>query len=75
MIIDAIYQGLFETEDSKSVLIGINSLTPSGAHLKKKKLTIIGSDIGLSPCRCWAIIWTNAGIFLFGTLGTNLVTP
>ena len=41
MIIDAIYQGLFETEDSKSVLIGINSLTPSGAHLKKK-LTIIG---------------------------------
>ena len=35
------------------------------------KLTIIGSDNGLSPDRRQAIIWTNAGILLFGPLGTN----
>ena len=36
------------------------------------KLTIIGSDNGLSPGRRQAIIWTNAGILLIGTLGTKL---
>ena len=36
------------------------------------KLTIMGSDNGLSPDRCQAIIWTNAGILLNRTLGTNL---
>ena len=35
------------------------------------KLTIIGSDNGLLPDRRQAIIWTNAGIFLIGPLGTN----
>ena len=35
------------------------------------KLTIIGSDNGLSPCRRQAIIKTNAGILLIGPLGTN----
>ena len=35
------------------------------------KTTIIGSDDGLSPGRRQAIIWTNAGILLIGTLGTN----
>ena len=35
------------------------------------KLTIIGSDNGLSPKRRQAIIWTNAGILLIGSLGTN----
>ena len=35
------------------------------------KLTIIGSDNGLSPGRCQAIIWTNDGILLIGALGTN----
>ena len=35
------------------------------------KLPIIGSDNGLSPGRHQAIIWTNAGILLIGTLGTN----
>ena len=33
---------------------------------------IIGSDNGLSPDRHQTIIWTNAGILLTGTLGTNL---
>ena len=35
------------------------------------KLTIIGSDNGLSPGRRQAIIRTNAGILLIGILGTN----
>ena len=40
-------------------------------HLWVGKLTIIGSDNGLSSERCQAIIWTNAGILLIGPLGTN----
>ena len=32
---------------------------------------MIGSDGGLSPGWHQAIIWTNAGILLIGTLGTN----
>ena len=35
------------------------------------RLTIIGSDNGLSPGRRQAIIWTNAAILLVGPLGTN----
>ena len=35
------------------------------------KLTITGSDHGLSPGRRQAIIWTNAGILLIGPLGIN----
>ena len=35
------------------------------------KLTMIGSDNGLSPGRRQAIIWTNAGILLIQNLGTN----
>ena len=40
-------------------------------HIFISNLTIIGSDNGLSPARCQAIIWTNAGILLTGHLGTN----
>ena len=40
-------------------------------HLCVSKLTIIGSDNGLSPNRRQAIIWTNAGLLLIGPLGTN----
>ena len=40
-------------------------------HKCVSKLTIIGSDNGLSPGRCQAIIWTNAGILWIRTLGTN----
>ena len=40
-------------------------------HICVGKLTIIGSDNGLSPGRCQAIIWTNAGILLIRPLGTN----
>ena len=34
-------------------------------------ITIIGSDNGLSPGRCQAIIWNNGGILLIGPIGTN----
>ena len=40
-------------------------------HICVDKLIIIGSDNGLSPGRCQAIIWTSAGILLVGPLGTN----
>ena len=40
-------------------------------HICVSKLTIIGSDNGLLPERHQAIIWTNAGILLIGTLGRN----
>ena len=35
------------------------------------KLAIIGSDNGLSPGQCQAIIWSSAGILYIGPLGTN----
>ena len=40
-------------------------------HICASKLTINGSDNGLSPSRRQAIIWTNAIILLIGSLGTN----
>ena len=42
-------------------------------HICVVKLTIIGSDNGLSPGRRQAIIWTNAGILLIGPLGKNFI--
>ena len=49
------------------------SLTHWGrvTHIHVSKLTIIGSDYGLSPGWSQAITWTNAGILLIQTLGTN----
>ena len=41
-------------------------------HICVGKLTIIGSDNGLSPGRRQAIIWTNAGILLIRPLGIKL---
>ena len=51
-----------------------NELTHWGRvmHICVSKLTIIGSDNGLSPCQRQAIVWTNAGILSIGPLGTNL---
>ena len=40
-------------------------------HICVGKLTIIGSDNGLSPGRRQAIIWTNVGILLIRPLETN----
>ena len=41
-------------------------------HIHVSKLTIIGSDNGLSLGQHQAIIWNNAGILSTGPLGTNL---
>ena len=40
-------------------------------HICVSKLTVIGSDNGLSPGRRQAIIWTNVGILSIESLGTN----
>ena len=40
-------------------------------HICVSKLTIIGSDNGLSPGRRQAIIWTNDGILLIRTFRTH----
>ena len=40
-------------------------------HICVSKLTIIGSDDGLSPGRSKAIIWTNDGMLLIGPPGTH----
>ena len=42
-------------------------------HICVSKLSIIGSDNGLSRGRRQAIIWTNAGILLIRTLGRNFI--
>ena len=49
-----------------------NKYAPIGAYLELQsicigKLSIIGSDNGMSPGRRQAIIWTNAGILLIET--------
>ena len=51
----------------------VSTLTHWGrvTHICVSKLTIIGSDNGVSPGRWQAIIWTNAGILLIRNLGTN----
>ena len=50
-----------------------NLLTHWGrvTHICVSKITIIGSDNGLSPSQRQAIIRTNAGILLIGPSGTN----
>ena len=40
-------------------------------HMRIGNLTTTGSDNGLSPVRCQAIIWINAGLVLIGPLATN----
>ena len=52
---------------------GVFSLIHWGrvTHICVGKPTIIGSENGLSPGQRQAIIWTNDGILLIRTLGTN----
>ena len=49
----------------------LKSLTDWGrvTHICVSKLTISGSDDSLLPGRRQAIMWTNAGILLIGSLG------
>ena len=55
----------------KLVLLIILNIGNQMTHMSVSKLTIIGSDNGLSAGRRQAIIWTNAGILLIRTLVTN----
>ena len=68
-----IFWNAFDFFEWHIVSLGCNELTHQGpvTHICVSKLTIIGSDNGLSPGRRQAIIWTNAGILLIGPLGTN----
>ena len=60
-------------DEASKILSVLRVLTHRGrvTHICVSKLTIIGSDNGLAPGRRQAIIWTNAGILLIRTLGTN----
>ena len=64
---------LLQMENKYISPVGLIELTHWGrvTHICVSKLSIIGSDNGLSPDWRQAIIWTNAGILLIGTLGTN----
>ena len=68
---------MFRGRKNASELLSIYQLKLIEAELRiyicVGKTTIIGSDNVLSPGRCQAIIWTNDGILLIGTLGTNSV--
>ena len=61
------------THSSHSIASETRWLTHWGrsTHIWVIKLTIVGSDNGLTAGRRQAIIWTNAGIFLIWPLGTN----
>ena len=56
------------------VLLGHNELTHGGwvMHISISKLTIMGSDNGLSPYQHQSIIWTNAEKLFTGPLETNI---
>ena len=59
--------------DTNILILHLIQLTNWGrvTHICVRKLTIIGSDNGLSPSRRQAIIWTNAGILLIRPRGIN----
>ena len=56
-----------------AILSGGDQLTHWGRvmHICVSKVSILGSENGLSPGQRQAIIWTNAGILSIGPLGTN----
>ena len=49
----------------------MNNIWGRVVHMYVSKLTNIGSDNDLSPGRCQAIVWSNAGKLFIGPLGTN----
>ena len=63
----------FNSSDAGDGIFQICGLTHWGrvTQICVSKLTIIGSDNGLSPGRRQAIIWNNAGLLLIEPLGTN----
>ena len=67
------WQPMTKVTNAIMISSGQNELTHWGrvTHTYVAKLTIIGSDNGLSPERRQAIIWTSAGILLIGPLRTR----
>ena len=67
------YMHLHVNYSRKTVGTGVSLKSHWGrvTQICVSKLTITGSDNGLSPGRHQAIIWTNAGILLIGPLVTN----
>ena len=67
------YSGISHTDHRVRSVAWSILLTHWGrvTHICISRLIIIGSDNGLSPGWCQAIIWTNAGILLIRTLTTN----
>ena len=65
-----IFQIWFSESALSSIFLNFMTWGPM-THICVSKLTIIGSDNGLSPGRCQAIIWTIVGILLIGPLGTK----
>ena len=63
----------WELMETATIILCFSKLTHWGqvTHICVSKLSILGSDNGLSPDRRQAIIWTNAGILLIWPLGTN----
>ena len=53
-----------------SLFLWIKSLRPM-PYICVTRLTVIGSENGLSSCRHQSIIWCNVGTFSIGPLGTN----
>ena len=68
---DAIWAGYFVFKHHSYPTDRILTHWGRVTHICVSKLTIIGSDNGLSPDRRQAIFWTNAGLLLIGPLGTK----
>ena len=65
------YNSLMRVTLSDIYLYKLQYIHPICLHICINKLTIIGSDSGLLPGWCQAIIWTNASILLIRNLGTH----
>ena len=66
-------QNAHRNKNDKRSMVSFVCLSHLGrvTYICVSKLTIIGSDNGLSPGRCQSIIWTVAGLSLNGPLRTN----
>ena len=60
-------------ERKNNIIVSVDGLETNDVSWRANshKLPTIGSDNGLSPGHCRAIIWTNVGILLIGPLGTS----
>ena len=66
-----IYWTVFHANTKKTHWSSLLTHWGQATHICVSKLTIIGSNNGLSPDRRQAIIWINAGLLLIGPLYRN----